>query len=258
MSGFDRLQRRGPRLGTVWRDRVRADSAVDEPLGLPWHAVTLTVWVGPARGTWARVAWRPGRVETWRPASYRWSAADAAPAGSAERLARWLLEGMMEARERCLDGWDREQAALEAQLADNPPLEVRSGALTLRRELLTARQWLEADRRAARHHRSGLVEDNCQDRLAAQQLRVDSLRELTAGVLNAYFSGASARLNEIVKTLTVVTTVMLPASLVAALYGMNFRDLPGAASPQGFWIVVGGVGALAMTLLALFRRRHWI
>ncbi|MDA8198192.1 MAG: hypothetical protein M0Z54_02005 [Thermaerobacter sp.] len=256
-------QGRAARLGTVWRDRVRPDGPWGEQTSRGWRAVTLTVWTGLAAGQPARVAWRAGRVETWRPAGYRWPAGGPVPRLTADALAASLLRGLLDERERCLDAWDQQQAALESRLASNPPVEVRDGALALRHRLLTARHWLEADRRAARRSgrgdgAAGPVEVACHDRVAAQHLRVDSLRELAAGVLDAYFSGVSARLNEIVKTLTVVTTVMLPASLVAALYGMNFRHLPGAGSPFGFWIVVGVVGALAVSLLAVFRRRRWI
>lgn len=268
MSGHGRAwtgqgQGRAARLGTVWRDGVRPDGPWGGQTGQGWHAVTLTVWTGPAAGQSASVWWRAGRVESRRPAGYRWPAGGPVPPVTAEGLAASLVHGLLDERERCLDGWDRQQASLETRLASNPPVVVRDGALALRHRLLTARQWLEADRRAARRSGRGdgsvgPVEVACHDRVAAQHLRVDSLRELAAGVLDAYFSGVSARLNEIVKTLTVVTTVMLPASLVAALYGMNFRHLPGAGSPYGFWVVVGVVGALAVSLLAVFRRRHWI
>ncbi|NMP22290.1 magnesium transporter CorA family protein [Sulfobacillus harzensis] len=87
---------------------------------------------------------------------------------------------------------------------------------------------------------------------------VDTYRELINSALDLSMSAVSNRLNEIVKTLTLVTTVLLPASLMAALYGMNFDYLPLAHHRWGFPVIMGIIGAISATLYWMFRRRRWL
>jgi magnesium transporter len=169
-------------------------------------------------------------------------------------------------RDTVLEDCDDRVAALEAQIAAGASDQVKATALGLRHQLLTGRRIVAAERRSMSHllsaantpERDRAWLTGTYDHLVGQQTRLDMLRDLVNGVLDAYFASVSARLNEIVKTLTVVTTLLLPASLVAALYGMNFQHLPGADSPYGFWMVVGAVGVIGGTLLTLFRHRHWL
>ncbi len=87
---------------------------------------------------------------------------------------------------------------------------------------------------------------------------VDTYRELINSVLDLHMSTVNNRLNEIVKTLTLVTTVLLPASVMAALYGMNFDHLPLSHHDWGFFIILGIILAISSVLYWIFRRRQWL
>ncbi len=87
---------------------------------------------------------------------------------------------------------------------------------------------------------------------------VDTYRELINSALDLSLSSVSNRLNEIVKTLTLVTTVLLPASLMAALYGMNFDYLPLSHYKWGFLVIIGIIGCISLGLYWMFRRRRWL
>ncbi len=87
---------------------------------------------------------------------------------------------------------------------------------------------------------------------------VDGYREMLDTVMDLHLASVSNRMNEIVKTLTLVTTVMLPASLVAAIYGMNFDHAPGIHWPYGFYCVLGFVVLVSSGLLVWFKRQAWI
>jgi Mg2+ and Co2+ transporter CorA len=67
-----------------------------------------------------------------------------------------------------------------------------------------------------------------------------------------HFSANSHRTNQIVRTLTVITAVFAPLTLIAGIWGMNFERIPLAQHPHGFGLVVGGMGTLAALLLLFF------
>jgi magnesium transporter len=79
------------------------------------------------------------------------------------------------------------------------------------------------------------------------------------GVLDAYLTNVSNRLNEVMKVLTVVATIFMPLTLVSGIYGMNVHLplFPGSDVVQ-FWWVMGIIVAIVVLMLAYFRRRRWI
>jgi magnesium transporter len=79
------------------------------------------------------------------------------------------------------------------------------------------------------------------------------------GILDAHLTNVSNRLNEVMKVLTVVSTVFLPLTLVSGLWGMNvgLPRFPGGDLAQ-FWWVGGLMLAIVGVMLLLFRRRRWI
>ena len=83
-------------------------------------------------------------------------------------------------------------------------------------------------------------------------------RDLVAGMLDMHVSSVSYRLGVIMKILTVITTIFMPLSLIAGIYGMNFAYLPGKDQPLGFAAVVGGMLTISAGMLWLFRRKGWL
>jgi magnesium transporter len=85
------------------------------------------------------------------------------------------------------------------------------------------------------------------------------LQDRITGVLEAHLSNVNNRLNQVVKVLTVVTTTLMPLTLLSGLWGMNvpLPHFPGGEAVQ-FWWVVGLMLALTLGMLALFRRMRWI
>ena len=61
-----------------------------------------------------------------------------------------------------------------------------------------------------------------------------------------------------VRILTVLTTLFMPATLIAGVFGMNFHAMPLLDDPQGFWIALGVMGGAATVMAAAFWRRNWL
>lgn len=84
---------------------------------------------------------------------------------------------------------------------------------------------------------------------------LEDLRELASGLLDVYLSTVSHRVNLEVRTLTVVTTIFMPAALIAGIFGMNFREMPWLGSPSGFFYATSLMALVAIVMLILFWRR---
>jgi magnesium transporter len=87
---------------------------------------------------------------------------------------------------------------------------------------------------------------------------VESYRDLVTSALEAYLSVQSNRMNDIMKTLTLIATVMLPITFVAGVYGMNFKHMPELDFAWGYPAALGVMLAVVVGCLWWFRRKGWI
>lgn len=85
----------------------------------------------------------------------------------------------------------------------------------------------------------------------------DSYRDLLSGLLDAYLSSVSNQLNRVMKILTVLTTVMIPMTVVSGIFGMNFQRIPFGSSPYGFHLSIGLMLLISLGMLAIFKRVKW-
>ena len=81
--------------------------------------------------------------------------------------------------------------------------------------------------------------------------------DLASDLMDGYITMASHRLNQIVKTLTIVTTVFVPLSFIAGVYGMNF-DIPELRIRHGYFLVLGVMASIAAGALVVMYRRGWM
>jgi magnesium transporter len=84
-------------------------------------------------------------------------------------------------------------------------------------------------------------------------------QDRVAGVLDAHLSSVSNRLNQIMKVLTVLTTIFMPLTVLTGLYGMNvpLPRFPGGESTQ-FWWLLAFMTVMVAGMLGLFRRLRWL
>jgi magnesium transporter len=89
----------------------------------------------------------------------------------------------------------------------------------------------------------------------------DSLtfQDRITGILDAHLSNVSNRLNEVMKVLTIVSTLLLPLTVLTGMYGMNvpLPRFPGNDAVQFWWLAAIGA-AIVTSMLAFFRRKRWI
>lgn len=87
---------------------------------------------------------------------------------------------------------------------------------------------------------------------------IETLREMVSASLDIYLSSVSYRLNAVMRVLTVITTIFMPLSFIASIYGMNFEYMPELKWDWGYPVVLGLMGIVAAGMLIGFRRRKWL
>jgi magnesium transporter len=86
----------------------------------------------------------------------------------------------------------------------------------------------------------------------------EAYRELIAGALQAYLSVQSNKTGDIVKTLTMISTTMLPLSFIAGLYGMNYEHMPELKWHLGYFAALTTMVVVGFTMVVWFRLRRWL
>jgi hypothetical protein len=87
---------------------------------------------------------------------------------------------------------------------------------------------------------------------------VSTLREYTGQVRELYQSELSVKQNRIMTVLTVVTTIIMPLTLITGWYGMNFKYMPELESPLAYPIVIGVVILIAISGILYFKKKKWL
>lgn len=122
---------------------------------------------------------------------------------------------------------------------------------TVYEELSTAGHRVVDDTVASDFWRVAQQQSQALESLAAAQSLLESVLEIHRGAV-------ADQTNEIVRVLTVFSAVMLPLTLIAGLWGMNFVDIPGADRRWGFLVLVGVMALLAVGLWVYFARRGFV
>ena len=86
----------------------------------------------------------------------------------------------------------------------------------------------------------------------------DNSRDTLNAIFETYRSVQSQKLNEVMKVLTILSTVMLPLTFIAGIYGMNFDVMPELRWKYGYAFAIALMVATTATLLIFFRRRRWL
>jgi magnesium transporter len=86
----------------------------------------------------------------------------------------------------------------------------------------------------------------------------ESFRDVVSNTMDAYLSLQSNRMNETMKRLTMMSTLMLPLTFVAGVYGMNFRFMPELGWRYGYPFALGTMAVIATVILLWFKRKRWL
>ncbi len=87
---------------------------------------------------------------------------------------------------------------------------------------------------------------------------LENYRDIIFGMLDMYLSSVSNRMNDIMKVLTIISTIFIPISFLAGFYGMNFHYMPELSKPMAYPILIMIMASIALVMLYFFKRKKWI
>lgn len=143
----------------------------------------------------------------------------------------------------------------------NDILTAKTSALRLHRIMAPQRELLNRLGRGDSSvvpHEARIYFRDVYDHLLRLSDLVDSMRDLINSTTTTYLSITNNRLNEIMKVLTVISTIFIPLSFIAAVYGMNFNFMPELGMRWSYPLVWILFLVIAGGMLFYFRRRRWL
>ncbi len=188
-------------------------------------------------------------------------------AQGADYLAHALIDTVVDGYFEVLERFGEEIERLEDCLLECPTPQAVQSLHRMKRELIFLRKsvWplreviggLERSDSALLGPGVGLYLRDVYDHGIHVIDTLESYRDMLSGMLDVYLSSLSHRMNEIMKLLTIIATIFIPLTFIAGVYGMNFRYMPELDWRWGYFASLGGMLAVALGLVAYFRRRRW-
>lgn len=191
----------------------------------------------------------------------------------ADYLLYALLDSIVDGFFPILEVYGEQIEALEDEVIANPSPKTLAQIHRIKRDLLTLRRTIWPQRELlATLTRDGcpLISSDvqiylrdCYDHAVQVLDMVETYRELAASLMDVYLSAVSNRMNEVMKTLTVISTIFIPLTFIAGIYGMNFNpqsspwNMPELGWYWGYPLVWGVMIAIALSLMFFFWRRGW-
>lgn len=192
-----------------------------------------------------------------------------------ERLTRFgadffchgILDFLVDEYFPIIDHLDEEIEHLEDRVLKRPAPKVLSRILDMKHKVMILRRLVsplrEVMNRLSRDEfevidsQSRIYFRDVYDHLARIQDLSESLRDIISSALDIYLNSTSLRLNEVMKALTIVSTIFLPLSFVAGVYGMNFKFMPELSWRYGYLFVWAIFAAIPITMLIFFKKNRW-
>jgi len=157
---------------------------------------------------------------------------------------------------------------LEDQLVEDATSDMLSKIYRTKRSLLTFRRhiWplrqvilkLERDQEDFIEDENRIFLRDLYDHIIRVTDHVETYREAITGMLDIYLSSVSNRMNEVMKVLTVVSSIFIPLTLAASIYGMNWPWMPELEFYYGYPVFLTVMLVVTMVLIGYFRRRKWV
>ncbi len=156
---------------------------------------------------------------------------------------------------------------IEENVYDNPTNKTFHKIQLLKKELIYLRKALyplrEALSKVIKGESEFIMEENIRyfsdvyDHVSHLIDSLDTYKDLTSSLLDIHINAMNTKMNEVMKVLTVISTIFMPLTFIVGVYGMNFDVMPELRWPLGYYVVWGVMFVIVILMLFYFRRKKW-
>lgn len=186
---------------------------------------------------------------------------------AADYLAYSLMDAVVDDYFAVLERLSDRLERLEDEVVTRPNNSILLKITLLRHEIMVVKRAITPVRELVTsfwRSESRLIDDtnrkyfkDVYDHIALAIEYTENYREMALNVQDLYMNQVNTRMNEVMKILTVVTTLLAPATVIGGIFGMNFEKIPFAKHPHGFSIAVSLMLSIAVLMLLFFRKKGW-
>lgn len=156
---------------------------------------------------------------------------------------------------------------LEDSVANNPSKKTQKEIHEIKRAIINFRKLIWPVRELIRHleyevspiiHKSNKIYfKDLYDHTIHIVETLETMRDLVSTAMDIYLSSINNRMNEIMKVLTVISTIFIPLTFVAGVYGMNFHYMPEISWPWGYPLALCLMFCMGLGMVLYFKRKKW-
>ncbi len=185
----------------------------------------------------------------------------------ADYLLYTLVDAIIDGFFPVLEEYGEQLELLEDEVVANPSRQTLERIHRMKRELLSLRRAIWPQRDAINtlirdesdliSHEVRIYLRDCYDHTVQVLDMVETYREVASSLMDIYLSSVSNKMNEIMKVLTVISSIFIPLTFIAGIYGMNFENMPELKTRIGYFVCLAVMLTVAIVQLTLFWRKGW-
>ncbi len=186
----------------------------------------------------------------------------------ADYLAYALLDAVVDNYLVVMENFGDLVEELQTHLLRRPSRDIRTGIHHMREELLALNREILPLRDAVNFIRKGdnqlIMEEtlpffnDIYDHILEVIENLESFKDTIRGMLDLYQARINSQLNDVMKVLTIISTIFIPLTFIAGVYGTNFRYLPELEWKYGYFGMLGLMFIIAVGMVIFFRKKKWL
>ena len=178
-----------------------------------------------------------------------------------------LVDSIVDGYYSILEKIGNKVEALEENVSNNPSVKDFQEIQKLRKEFIYLRRVVYPLREAINKiikNENGFIEERNEkyfsdvyDHIIHLIDSLDTYKDVTSTLMDLYMNTINYKMNEVMKLLTIITTIFIPLSFIAGVYGMNFQHMPELTWQNGYYAVLGLMGGIFILMIIYFRYKKW-
>jgi magnesium transporter len=185
----------------------------------------------------------------------------------ADYLLYRLVDTIVDSYYSVLEKIGEQVEGIEENISKNPSVKDFQQIQKIRKEFIYLRRVVYPLREAINKivkNENGFIDENNEKYFADVYDHVihlidslDTYKDLTSTMMDLYMNTINYKMNEVMKLLTIITTIFIPLSFIAGIYGMNFQNMPELRWENGYFGVLGIMGGIFILMIVYFRYKKW-